>query len=99
MATESFTTPRNSYSQPVPEKTISGQPHPFYVEILEQADERVPSTESVCKFLLSRAIGAARDRNSDEMMFWQRPYLDVKSLLRIGFDFDTYYEKCRCGAA
>jgi len=35
---------------------------------------------------------AARDRDSDEMMYWQRAYLDTRCLLKVGFDFDAYFE-------
>ena len=60
-------------------------------------DNHVPSTEAVCAFLLFKAIEAARDSDSDEMMFWQRAYLDVRSILKIGFDFDTYFENHKLG--
>jgi hypothetical protein len=103
---EKVTIPAISFRHQI---TDHRQRHPFYVELLEQADKNgsgslyrdfveqahSPSTESVCAFLLFQAIGAARDRNSDEMMYWQRAYLDVKSFLRIGFDFDTYFENRR----
>lgn len=88
-------------------KCVTNQkPHPFYTQLLEHAteiygdapeewceeQEPSPSTESVCAFLLFKAIEGARDRDSDEMMYWQRAYLEVRTLLKIGFDFDAYFE-------
>lgn|SRR5487761_338388 len=108
---EKVTTPAISFRHQI---TDNRQPHPFYTQLLEQANEtdgggclycdfveqaHMPSTEAVAAFLLSKALNAARDRDTDQMMFWQRAYLDVRSLLKIGFDFDAYLVNRGCGPA